>query len=1009
MKAFFFLGLLPLYSSLVLVADNVNAQRSGGIFYHLTTKNGLSSNRVNKILQDRKGYYWIATEDGLNRFDGTTCKVFRNIKDDSTSLSNNSCQYLIEDDLGNIWVGTQSGVSIYLAQEGRFRQVYLQNQQTSSENANAIKGIAKDASGNIYVSSYGFWQYNIYTGRWKTYLHDPQNVASIPIGYYGHLFYDSFKQGIWLKGYSGYIFFDPASSRFYSRNYNPKKMALLDEEADEANMILDQVHRIWFYNPVSHYLNYYSETDNKINSIQSTGPLYDIRILSIDDEQRIWIHHWISPSLIYSMKKNMIDSSFLKYYHRQSALSEVSSFMYVDHNGNYWICSNAGVSIYSPHSQSLHFFIPGPLPSHITSVAEQNEKKLWVGTHQGLYDYDLSSNQTKKINISHNQDSSVRCLLQPNDSVLWIGESSDLLLLKIESKKVIKKIMLSSNPQFLLADGEGNIWVGTWRGGLYEFSPGGTYKAHLSKGKAQNSLYSNSLLSGNFSPTKNCLWIGYNGGSGFSRLSTTASGIEHFKIDAGNSAKISNTINCIMEDKKENLWIGTYGSGICYFNPHSQTVTNYSENSGLNGNYVNSVFIDDSSRVWVSTNNGLNILDTATHAIVNVDVDLEQYSNDLIQNCVHRKNGKLLFFNHDQIVEIDPASFLFSPYSYPLRLSSFRIFDKEYFIPDVESQKSIRLSYKQNFFSFEYSLLKPNPNGYAQYAYRLEGFDKEWNYARERRYANYTNVPPGDYTFRTKAADATGRWIYFSVPLQIHIEPPFWKKWWFAGLMISLLVLSVYLLFRYRIRQVHKMYRLRSGISKDLHDEIGATLTSISFLSEVAKKQTDSPVHVENTLEKIGSYSRDMIAEMNDIVWAINPLNDSFGKIIERMQNFASPLLTARGMRFYFEFDEKMKELPLSMRQRKNLYLIFKESVNNAAKYSHCTKVIARLEKRHGFFQMEIKDDGDGFNRSGNGQGNGLQNMKQRAEEVNGRLYIFSEKGQGTIINLIMPITQNAD
>jgi len=1010
MKAFLSWGLRLFCALLVLIACQAHSQQTGGIFYHLTTKNGLSSNRVNEVLQDRKGYYWIATDDGLNLFDGTSCKIFRNIKDDSSSLSNNSCEYIVEDDLGNVWVGTQSGVSIYFVRQGKFRQVYLQNPQASWENANRIRGITQDNSGNIYICSYGFWQYNIYTGRWKTYLHDPENNASIPIGYYGQPVFDSLKKGVWLKGYSGYVFFDVASGQFYHKKYNPRKLALLDQEADEANMILDHQHRIWFYNPITRYLNFYSEPENEIKSIRSAGHLSDIRVLSIDGEQRIWIHKWTSPTLIYSIEKNTTDSSFLRYYHKQSALSDVSSFEYADHYGNFWICSNAGISIFSPEAQALHLIVPIHLPAHITCVAEKNEKTLWIGTHKGLYSYDDARGEVTKVNISYDSDSSIRCLLQSNDSILWIGESSNILLMKICNNKVLTKIVLSTNPQFMQEDSQGNIWIGTWRKGLYEFSSRGKFKTHLSTTEGPDFLYSNSLLCGSITPEKNNLWIGYNGGNGFSKISTSEHRIEHFKIDPGNKMKISNTINCVAQDEKENLWIGTYGSGLCYWDKLNHNVTNYSENSGLNGNYVNSVYIDDRSRVWTSTNNGLNILDTATRAVINVDVDLEQYSNDLIQNCVHRRDGKLLFFNHEQIVEIDhPSQFLISSYSYPLRLRSFKIFDKEYFTPGIEDQKSIRVSFRENSFSFEYSLLKSDPAGYVQYAYQLEGFDKDWNYARERHFANYTNVPPGSYTFRTKAADITGRWIYFSTPLKIRIEPPFWKRWWFISLAGAFVVVAIYLFFTYRIAQVHKMYSLRSGISKDLHDEIGATLTSISFLSEVAKKQSNSPAHIEHTLDKIGNYSREMIAEMNDIVWAINPINDSIGKIIERMQNFASPLLTAKGIRFSFKADEKIKEVPLSMKQRKNLYLIFKESINNAAKYANCTEVVTILAKVSGLVQLEIKDDGVGFNRSQNGQGNGLINMKQRAKDVNGRIDILSEWGKGTIIRVLMPITQNAD
>lgn len=1001
---------------LLLIHHESLGQQEAGVFFQLTTKNGLSSNRTTEVIQDRKGYYWIGTEDGLNRFDGTTCKVFRTIKDDSNSLSNNYCMFLLEDDLGNIWIGTKEGVSVYFPEQGRFKRIYFHHPTIPGERLNSIKGLAKDNQGNIYICSYGMWQYNTYTHKWRNYSHESGDKASMPAGYLFTPIFDNLNKGLWMKSSEGYVFFDCSSCKFYSRTYNPKMLQLLNENCDDSRMVKDQFNCLWVYNPDNLLLESYSISKNKIymSPFKSIGAVSD---LSADNENRIWVHYWNQSTSIYSPDKKTTDSSFLKYYHRKSALSRMAVSVFTDKSGYFWICSKKGVSIFNAQEQAAIYYTINPdnqpaEDSHlvITCLSEQNEKMLWVGTNFGLYQFELPRLQLRKFRNPFIKDFFIHSILLQGDSILWIGGQAALARYNIKKDKLVQYIPFGSPVQSISSLYKDQIWIGTWANGLYEYAPSGKLIQHIVKEKEPGKgLVSDYLLCLAGAQEESCFWVGYNGGSGFSKVSPGQESFKHFKVDPGTDPKISNSVTSITEDKSGGLWMGTFGSGLVYYNIHNGKYTAYSQNEGLSGSYVNAVFSDDSDRIWISTSNGLDILDARTRTVLNTEIDLEQNNNDLIANCVQRKNKKLLFFARNRIVEISPAIYMRSQYTSTLLLNSFKIFDKEIFLPDSAGKQILNLSYRQNFFSFEYSLLKPDPDRNVQYAYMLEGFDSGWNYVRYRHFANYTNVPPGNYIFRIKATDISGRWTYYSRPAEIVISPPFWKEWWFIAPMAALAVTLIYLLFRWRVRQIRKMYILRSGISKDLHDQIGATLTSISFLSEVAKKQTPSADEAVVTLDKIGDYSRDMIAEMNDIVWAINPMNDSFEKIIDRMQNFAVPFLASKEIQFCFTCDERVRSVALNMQQRKNLYLIFKESVNNAAKYSGCREVMVSLQKANSYLQLEIKDNGFGFLLSGKNQGNGLRNMRQRAGEVNGRLEIHSKPGSGTGILLVIPITQNAD
>jgi signal transduction histidine kinase len=231
-------------------------------------------------------------------------------------------------------------------------------------------------------------------------------------------------------------------------------------------------------------------------------------------------------------------------------------------------------------------------------------------------------------------------------------------------------------------------------------------------------------------------------------------------------------------------------------------------------------------------------------------------------------------------------------------------------------------------------------------------------------------------------------------------------QWFYTGTFIEIMVFTYAMSIKVK-DVLERVNALRSRLSQDLHDEIGATLTSISFLSEVAKQPTRSENERNGALEKIGEYSREMIREMSDIVWAINPRNDRFDRVTDRMKNFGQTILSARNIAFHFQAGESLEEVMLNTQQRKNLYLVFKEAVSNAAKYSGCNELNVSIELKSQAVRMKIHDNGKGSD-TGLVSGNGIINMHQRAEEIGGVLNLESGENHGTVVTMQFPVTQNA-
>jgi signal transduction histidine kinase len=320
----------------------------------------------------------------------------------------------------------------------------------------------------------------------------------------------------------------------------------------------------------------------------------------------------------------------------------------------------------------------------------------------------------------------------------------------------------------------------------------------------------------------------------------------------------------------------------------------------------------------------------------------------------------------------------------------------------ADETKEITIAYKQNNFSFTFSALNyvhPEKN---QYAYKLEGYDKDWIYTNaSKRFANYTNLDPATYTFKVKGSNNDGVWNETPTEIKVIILPPWWQTVWFKLICIIAAGMILYMIYNNRMQKVRDIRRIRNKIASDLHDDLGATLSSISIMSELVNQQVkEHSPQASSLLEKIGNSSRSMIESVNDMVWAINPQNDSFENIIKRMKTFASDILSAKDIAFHFDFDKNLMHSKLKMEMRRNFYLIFKEAVNNIAKYSGATNAFVMIWNRENNLKMTIRDDGEGFEMETVKPGNGLIYMRQRADVMKARFDLESIPGKGTTIEL---------
>jgi nitrate/nitrite-specific signal transduction histidine kinase len=343
----------------------------------------------------------------------------------------------------------------------------------------------------------------------------------------------------------------------------------------------------------------------------------------------------------------------------------------------------------------------------------------------------------------------------------------------------------------------------------------------------------------------------------------------------------------------------------------------------------------------------------------------------------------------------------------PVRLVDFRLLDKDSTIYISDNKRLLPFSYNQNDIRFDFQLLNYDDPLNIKYAFMLDGLDNHWNFIGKSHSASYTHIPKGNYTLLVKAANSDGVWTQPFQLAHFSISPPFWQTWWFYTLCILSLAAILYGLYRIRINKILAVQRIRNLISRDLHDDVGSTLTGIIMMSEIGENSAQAKTgEAESWLRRIGNNSREMMDNMRDIVWSVNPSKDVMAEVVARMKQYAAQLLEPIDTAYSFDIDQRVFTLHLDFIYKRNVYLIFKEALANASKYANCTEVRIQLSVKENNLKMMVRDNGKGFNVSEVALGNGLRNMHQRALQIKGKLVIESSAEKGTGVALTVPLTR---
>ncbi|HJU57100.1 MAG TPA: two-component regulator propeller domain-containing protein, partial [Pyrinomonadaceae bacterium] len=506
------------------------------------------------------------------------------------------------------------------------------------------------------------------------------------------------------------------------------------------------------------------------------------------------------------------------------------------------------------------------------------------------------------------------------------------------------------------------------------------------------------------------LWIGFNDGG---LLRYAGGRFEQFTADDGLP---SGAITALHRDQLGRLWIATNQGGLSRVDDTSEKrprFKTYTTDEGLSSNNVRCVTEDLDGRIYAGTARGVDRLDPATGRLRHYTLG-EGLVNDFLTTAFRDREGALWFGTLNGLSRLVPKPEQ-HPQPTPALIGGLRIAGLLFPLSElgVANVPFLELGPGQNQVQVDFFAVSHRPGEDLRYQYMLEGAERDWGAPTAQRNVTYATLQPGSYTFKVRSINADGVVSPEPATFSFTILPPVWQRWWFLALAAIIMTAVVYLTYRYRVRRLLEIERVRTRIATDLHDDIGASLSQIAILSEVANQRVGRDgASVTEPLELIANTSREMVDTMSDIVWAINPRRDRLSDLTHRMRRFASDILAARDIRFRFTAPPDEKVLKLGADLRREVYLMFKESVNNLAKHSACTEAELEISVVGDWLIVKVSDNGKGFDTgaAGNGHhdgmgGHGLHSLRQRALALGGSFEVESLKGRGTTVTLKVPLS----
>ncbi|MBI3853324.1 MAG: ATP-binding protein [Verrucomicrobia bacterium] len=958
---------------------------------------GLPQNSVIAMTQTRDGYLWLGTVDGLVRFDGVRFTGLD--QSDASMLNNGAIVSLFEDSHGNLWVGTDTS-GIALIKDGH---VNFPNLGPGNE-AGHLTGVCEDSTGAIWLFTAAGQLYRYRNGAienektfaqrfsrcrqviqehsglvwvgvdWGMFGLDPATTAMqpqfLPFNKLDYLM--ASRQGGYWRLADGHI--QKCHTNHVDRDWSgyPWNNVTVSSACEDrqGNLVVGTVGAgvFWF------------DTEGKATALSTNEGLSNSYILSlcVDREGSLWVG--TDGGGLNRVKRKIFDTV-------EETRSSVVQSVWED-DGGLWIASNTGVSrrrdgAVQQFAMTANQIVALNIP--VRAVFVDRARQVWTGISSlfsGLFR--LQEGVFQQVAGPPEVQQGVLAIHQDHRGDLWLGTPGGLVRWNGREWNVFNITNgLSANVVRAIADdSEGNLWIGTVGGGV------------------------NRLRDGQFTAY---------------RQST--------------NGPPSDSISSLCVDRDGVLWVGTTREGLARF--HDNKWTRYSKREGLASNSLAYLLDDAEGNLWIGSYTGLmrvprTQLNQFAEGLTNtINSRLYDVADGLpTTECTfgsqpaacRGRDGRLWFPTIKGLVSIDPRRLQPNTNPPPVVIESVLVDGEEKNTNHLVSGwlQELTVPARNESLDIYYTSLNLAAADAARLKFRLrlEGHETTWTDAGKDRVARYPKLPPGRYLFQVIACNEDGLWNQEGSSLAVIVLPPFWRTWWFLGATAAFLLGAVITMVHYlstqklhrqleHLRQQEALEKERARIARDIHDQVGASLTQVSLLGELVESDKDSPEEVEAHARQISQTARDTTRALDEIVWTVNPSNDSLDGLITYACKYAQEYLAVAGLSYRLDVPTQLPAALISPEVRHNVFLAFKEAITNVVRHAHASSVLLGLRLEADRFTLEIEDNGRGIagmNEKAAQLRNGLRNMRKRMEDIGGKFAISPAPAGGTVVRLTAPI-----
>lgn len=997
-----------------------------------SVNHGLSDRIINDILQSSNGFIWLATPTGLNKFDGYEFTIFNDHPNNTNQISASNIKR-IEEVAGN------SLLIIYENNLVFFDLLDPNSFKTRKINLlpdNGIKGIVRDIHVNpqrkIQVLSQTDSTYNIYQLEAETF----SLITQVPVKIERQIIYTNFIQlysGDFLinDNVFGLKRFDNKGNlvkHFYRKDFSCKSCSM--DYPSRTNFLHQaQDSSVWLSFSKTSGVYQLLPNDDKITQFSGlTSRKYYPRVWEDEKNNLLFEQSNSTTKLhssagIYCLKNDgeIVNYSFLLL--KRDILTDIysknfSKNIFIGHDTGFRILQNNQSRVRAFLSQNVEFDDKGVIINDISGDGKGNV--FFANDGGSVYSIDVYNDQLSLVQATNEKNNTPLRINNPgalqydtSGNLLWvISNASNGVgrLNRINTETCIGKPFPYKESIIELAiDSKGMLWLvcenRKHQGKLVSFDPvTERFSTYLDK-DGVNPLENAAPLC-IAQKQDDLLWIGTENGL-FSIDLNTNTAKRYSKSENQNQIGLtSNVVNTIYLDKDGKVWLGTT-NGLNILNLQDGDIATYDQSHGLASNAVYGILPDEHGNYWISTSNGLSYFDVKSQLFRNFyQVDGLNHDEFSLNSYYKDQNGRYYFGGVNGLNAFYPKDLLETDDPPKVVLTKFIKFNNrtdklEIVTQNLNNLKQITIRPFDSYFQFQFILPNFTHSNKNQFSVWLEDFDKDWVYLGNTPTVRYNKLPPGRYTLHIDGTGPNGNWNEDYLSVKINVKPIFYKTWWFVLLCVIFAGALIYGIFQYQLEQRLNVERIRMKLSSDLHDEMSGLLSGIAMQSDILQMMTTDN-ESKSRLKIIGEVSRKAMSKMSDVIWSIDSRKDKVLDLIQRMHEHAEEILLPLDIKYEMrlgKLDENQK-MPVTIRQ--NLFFIFKEAINNAAKHSKASKVIIQLGNVGNNFEMEIFDDGVGApHHAPNKTGQGLTNLKMRAQRINANINIIN--GKGFTIRLNMP------